>query len=102
MRRLLERCAITADLAEEAAAERVQDYAGRSKSAATIKAYASGWSGRRLGIPSGSSEATGPVRAVQAWLETARITDGPVFRPLDRFRRVQPTRLSYYSHRVAG
>ena len=25
------------------AAERVQDYAGRSKSAATIKAYASGW-----------------------------------------------------------
>src|ERR1700731_3587199 len=27
----------------QAAAERVQDYAGRSKSAATIKAYASGW-----------------------------------------------------------
>jgi integrase len=35
-----------------------------------------------------------PVRAVQAWLETARITDGPIFRPMDRFHRVQPTRLS--------
>src|SRR5215207_10914236 len=27
----------------QAAAERVEDYAGRSKSAATIKAYAAGW-----------------------------------------------------------
>ena len=35
---------------------------------------------RRIGIPFGSSEATCPVRAVQAWLETARIVDGPVFR----------------------
>ena len=51
-------------------------------------------SGRRLGIPFGSTEATCPVRAVQAWLETARIVDGPVFRPMDRFHRVQPTRLS--------
>src|SRR5450631_1096372 len=56
-------------------------------------------SGRRLGIPFGSTEATCPVRAVQAWLETARIVDGPVFRPLDRFQRVQPTRLS--AERVA-
>lgn len=49
---------------------------------------------RRLGIPFGSSEATCPVRAVQAWLETACISEGPIFRPLDRFQRVQPTRLS--------
>jgi integrase len=49
---------------------------------------------RRLGIPFGSSEATCPVRSVQAWLETARITEGPVFRSLDRFQRVQPQRLS--------
>jgi len=35
--------------------------------------------GRRLGIPFGSNEATCPVRAVQAWLKTARIVDGPVF-----------------------
>src|SRR5579859_7125279 len=44
---------------------------------------------RRIGIPFGSTEATCPVRAVQAWLETARISDGAVFRPLDRFQRVQ-------------
>jgi integrase len=54
---------------------------------------------RRLGIPYGSSEATCPVRALQAWLETAHIQDGPIFRPLDRFQRVQPTRLS--AERVA-
>jgi len=49
---------------------------------------------RRLGIPFGSSEATCPVRSLQAWLETARITEGSVFRSLDRFQRVQPQRLS--------
>jgi len=49
---------------------------------------------RRLGIPYGSSEQTCPVRSVQAWLESARIVDGPVFRSLDRFQRVQPKRLS--------
>jgi integrase len=49
---------------------------------------------RRLGIPYGSSEQTCPVRSLQAWLESARIVDGPVFRSLDRFQRVQPGRLS--------
>ena len=49
---------------------------------------------RRLGIPFGSSEATCPVRSLQAWLEVARISDGPVFRSLDRFGRVQRGRLS--------
>jgi integrase len=49
---------------------------------------------RRLGIPYGSSEQTCPVRSLQAWLETARIVDGPVFRALDRFQRVQVARLS--------
>jgi integrase len=49
---------------------------------------------RRLGVPYGSSEQTYPVRSLQAWLESARITDGPVFRALDRFQRVQPGRLS--------
>ena len=39
------------------------------------------------------------MRAVRAWLETARIGEGPIFRPLDRFQRVQPTRLS--AERVA-
>jgi integrase len=49
---------------------------------------------RRLGIPYGSLAATCPVRSLQAWLETARISDGPVFRALDKFQRVQPGRLS--------
>jgi integrase len=49
---------------------------------------------RLLGIPYGSSEQTCPVRSVQAWLESARISKGPVFRSLDRFHRVQPCRLS--------
>jgi integrase len=49
---------------------------------------------RRLGIPYGSSEQTCPVRSVQAWLDSARIIDGPVFRSLDRFQRVQNARLS--------
>src|SRR5919202_1032051 len=40
---------------------------------------------RRLGIPYGSSEQTCPVRSLQAWLESARIVEGPVFRSLDRF-----------------
>ncbi|HTD79766.1 MAG TPA: hypothetical protein VK898_19175 [Chloroflexota bacterium] len=34
------------------------------------------------------------MRSLQAWLETARIADGPVFRSLDKFQRVQPRRLS--------
>ena len=29
---------------------------------------------------------TCPVRSLQAWLESARITHGPVFRSLDRFQ----------------
>ena len=49
---------------------------------------------RRLGIPYGSSELTCPVRSLQSWLASARIVDGPVFRSLDRFQRVQPGRLS--------
>ena len=49
---------------------------------------------RRIGIPYGSSEKSCPVRSLQAWLESARIHDGPVFRSLDRFQRVQPRRLS--------
>jgi len=50
--------------------------------------------GRRIGVPYGSSENTCPVRSLQAWLETARIVEGAVFRSLDKFQRVQPRRLS--------
>jgi integrase len=34
------------------------------------------------------------VRSLQAWLESARTAEGPVFRSLDRFQRVQAGRLS--------
>ncbi len=50
--------------------------------------------GRRIGIPYGSSRATCPVRSVQAWLAAAMIKEGPIFRAVDRFGRVQPGRLS--------
>jgi hypothetical protein len=33
---------------------------------------------------------TCPVRCLQAWLESARTTDTPVFRSLDRFHREEP------------
>jgi len=49
---------------------------------------------RRIGVPYGSSEKTCPVRSLQAWLESAGISEGPVFRSLDTFQRVQPRRLS--------
>jgi integrase len=39
---------------------------------------------RRIGVPYGSTELTCPVRALQAWLELAEITKGPVFRAVDR------------------
>src|SRR5260370_33318249 len=47
-----------------------------------------------MGIPYGWAEQHCPVRSVQAWLESARIVDGPVFRSLDKFQRVQTGRLS--------
>ncbi len=34
------------------------------------------------------------MRSLQVWLEPARIVDGPLFRSLDRFQRVQAARLS--------
>lgn len=40
--------------------------------------------GRQIGIPSGSNPLTCPVRAVQAWLEIATISEGPLFRAVHR------------------
>jgi site-specific recombinase XerD len=42
--------------------------------------------GREVCIPNG--EAVRPVEAVQAWLRDAGISDGPVFRAVDRYGRV--------------
>jgi len=50
--------------------------------------------GRRIGIPFGSSEPTCPVLSVQAWLESARISEGPISPPMDRFSSRPAARLS--------
>jgi integrase len=47
-----------------------------------------------VGIPRGKTAETCPVRAVEAWLEGAGVTDGPVFRPIERWSgRVLPRAL---------
>src|SRR5919202_6805028 len=50
--------------------------------------------GRKLGIPYGSNPPTCPVRAFQSWVEVAGITEGPLFRPINRHSQLQPKRLS--------
>jgi integrase len=49
--------------------------------------------GRKIGIPYGSNPETCPVRVLQAWLEQAAVTGGPVFRSINRHGRVQTDRL---------
>jgi site-specific recombinase XerC len=43
--------------------------------------------GRKIGIPFGRTIYC-PVRALENWLNAARLEDGPVFRPVDRHGRV--------------
>lgn len=62
----------------------------RSKTDQTMK-------GRKIGIPFGQHDSTCPVRSVQRWLEQAQIVDGPLFRKVNRFGRVEKTRFSPYS-----
>ena len=50
--------------------------------------------GRAVGIPQGKSEATCPVRAYQAWIKTASIKSGAVFRPIDRHGNAGTSRLT--------
>jgi integrase len=50
--------------------------------------------GRRVGIPYGSNPETCPVRTVQAWLEAAGVSMGPLFRSINRHGQVQAGRLS--------
>lgn len=59
-----------------------------------------GWSktdqegmGRPMGLPFGSDPLTCPVRAYRDWLAASGITEGPVFRPIDRHGRMGTTRL---------
>jgi integrase len=44
--------------------------------------------GRQIGVPYGSSPDTCAVKALQTWLEAAGVTDGPVFRKVDRHGHV--------------
>jgi site-specific recombinase XerD len=46
------------------------------------------------GIAYGSHPTTCPVRAMQQWLESSRITSGPVFRSINRHGQIQAGRLS--------
>lgn len=50
--------------------------------------------GRKVALPYGSDPRTCPVRALDDWLTATDITDGPIFRPINRHGQVQPTRLS--------
>jgi integrase len=50
--------------------------------------------GRKIGIPYGSNPETCPVRTVQAWLEVAGASTGPLFRSISRHGHVQAGRLS--------
>ena len=49
--------------------------------------------GRKIGVPFGRSIWC-PVTALERWLEAADIEDGPIFRRVDRHRRVSTERLS--------
>lgn len=45
-------------------------------------------SGRKVGVPWGSEETTCPVRALRCYLDEAGITNGAVFRSIDRHHRI--------------
>lgn len=50
--------------------------------------------GRKVGIPYGSHPHTCPVRAMAAWRERAGLSEGPLFRSVNRHGTLQPGRLS--------
>ena len=50
--------------------------------------------GRKIGIPYGAHLATCPIRSLQEWLERSGITEGPLFRPINRHGTMADTRLS--------
>jgi site-specific recombinase XerD len=49
--------------------------------------------GRKIGIPYGSNPDTCPVRTIQSWMEVGAVATGPLFRPVNRHKQVQPGRL---------
>jgi integrase len=49
--------------------------------------------GRKIGIPYGANPESCPVRVIQSWLEQAAITEGPLFRSVNRHGKLQRVRL---------
>ena len=49
--------------------------------------------GDKVAIPFGEHEDTCPIKALREWLATAKVTEGPVFRGVDRHNRVASTGL---------
>ena len=50
--------------------------------------------GRKGGIPYGSTPATCPVRAVEAWMAVLQTDEGPLLHAVDRHGRIHDTRLT--------
>ncbi|SMO58312.1 site-specific integrase [Melghirimyces algeriensis] len=50
--------------------------------------------GEKVGIPRGSRPETCPLRSLEDWLTTAGITEGPIFRPINRYGQVRNRRLT--------
>ena len=50
--------------------------------------------GRKIGIPYASHVETCPIRSLQDWLEKSGITEGPLFRPINRHGKMAAIRLS--------
>ena len=50
--------------------------------------------GRKVGIPYGSHPHTCPVRSMAAWREKSELTEGALFRAINRHGKMQPGRLS--------
>jgi integrase len=58
--------------------------------------------GETKGIPYGSTPSTCPVRALRAWLDASGITEGPIFRPINRWGQLQPKALTRSCRRRTG
>jgi integrase len=50
--------------------------------------------GQKVGIPYGLMEETCPVRALEAWLREAGITEGPLLRAIDRHGNISGSRMA--------
>lgn len=49
---------------------------------------------RRIGIPYGSNPTTCPVRATRRWIAAAELTDGPLWRPINRHGHISDKQLT--------